>query len=188
MIKAITIILLLFFSYNNSEYINDSLINYSGTYALDGKISGTNENDKKCSVERFGERVYLKLKNLETGEYEMRWDTNSDKGLPQSIETIKVFISKNGKISGESTCLLKIPPVLLCEKRIGFFSSIEKYPITRKCIFEGKLKNSERPSLKLKYEIMGENNELLMNGWSEGIMITKKLNIRAIVVKDTVNH
>jgi hypothetical protein len=188
MIKAITIISFFFFFYNNFGHINDSSINYSGTYALDGKISGINENDKKCCVERFGERIYLKLKNLETGEYEIKWDTNSDKGLPQSIETISVFISKNGKISGESTCILKIPPILLCETRAGMFSSIEKYPITRKYIFEGKFKNSERPTLKLKYKIIGKNNELLMNGWSEGIMITKKSNTTAIVVRDTVNH
>jgi hypothetical protein len=51
--------------------------------------------------------LYIRLKDMYSGEYEMSWRVLPETHQPESVEAVKVYISQDGKIHGEFRCFVR---------------------------------------------------------------------------------
>ena len=122
--KTILIHFLLFFTLfsinscqvNSNVHKNkEGLIDYSGNYILEGKtvsVPAKDSYDKQESVQRYNEMLYIRLKDIYAGEYEMSWRVLPETHQPESVEAVKVIITQDGKISSEFKCDAYSPLIL----------------------------------------------------------------------------
>jgi len=165
--KKLLLHFLIFFVYSFNTYAQQPVVNdYSGDYILNGEVAnnpakGSYDVQKTLKIE--GDVMYIRLKDVYDGSYELNWRTPQGAEFPESVEESMIFISADGKIEGEFNCLSKQQMFVKSGEYRG------KYSIgTYKCIIEGEFEDGKNKKLKLYYKLFSTDGRLIFEGWREG--------------------